>query len=30
VREPSLPAEAALKNAPRREGSYFKVKAIQE
>jgi aspartyl-tRNA(Asn)/glutamyl-tRNA(Gln) amidotransferase subunit C len=30
VREPSLPAEAALNNAPSREGSYFKVKAIQE
>ena len=30
VRQPSLPAEAALKNAPSREGSYFKVKAIQE
>jgi aspartyl-tRNA(Asn)/glutamyl-tRNA(Gln) amidotransferase subunit C len=29
-REPSLPAEAALKNAPRREDSYIKVKAIQE
>jgi aspartyl-tRNA(Asn)/glutamyl-tRNA(Gln) amidotransferase subunit C len=29
-REPSLPAEAALKNAPGREDSYFKVKAIQE
>jgi aspartyl-tRNA(Asn)/glutamyl-tRNA(Gln) amidotransferase subunit C len=29
-REPSLPAEAALKNAPSREDSYFKVKAIQE
>ncbi|TMC63285.1 MAG: Asp-tRNA(Asn)/Glu-tRNA(Gln) amidotransferase subunit GatC [Chloroflexota bacterium] len=29
-REPSLPAEMALKNAPSREGSYFKVKAIQE
>ena len=30
VREPSLPVEAVLKNAPSREGSYFKVKAIQE
>ena len=29
-RMPSLPAEAALKNAPSREGPYFKVKAIQE
>jgi len=29
-REPCLPAEEALKNAPSREGSYFKVKAIQE
>jgi aspartyl-tRNA(Asn)/glutamyl-tRNA(Gln) amidotransferase subunit C len=29
-REPSLPAEAALKNAPTREDAYFKVKAIQE
>jgi aspartyl-tRNA(Asn)/glutamyl-tRNA(Gln) amidotransferase subunit C len=29
-RAPSLPVEAALKNAPSREGSYFKVKAIQE
>ena len=29
-RQPSLPAEAALKNAPSREDSYFKVKAIQE
>ena len=29
-REPSLPAEAALRNAPSREDSYFKVKAIQE
>jgi aspartyl-tRNA(Asn)/glutamyl-tRNA(Gln) amidotransferase subunit C len=29
-RDPCLPAEAALRNAPSREGSYFKVKAIQE
>ena len=29
-RQPSLPAEAALRNAPSREDSYFKVKAIQE
>jgi len=29
-RQPSLPAEAALKNAPSREDGYFKVKAIQE
>jgi len=29
-REPSLPAEVALKNAPSREDSYIKVKAIQE
>jgi aspartyl-tRNA(Asn)/glutamyl-tRNA(Gln) amidotransferase subunit C len=29
-REPSLLAEDALKNAPSREDSYFKVKAIQE
>jgi aspartyl/glutamyl-tRNA(Asn/Gln) amidotransferase C subunit len=29
-REPCLPVEAALKNAPSREDSYFKVKAIQE
>jgi aspartyl-tRNA(Asn)/glutamyl-tRNA(Gln) amidotransferase subunit C len=29
-RAPSLPVEAALKNAPSREGLYFKVKAIQE
>ena len=28
--EPCLPTEEALKNAPSREGSYFKVKAIQE
>jgi aspartyl-tRNA(Asn)/glutamyl-tRNA(Gln) amidotransferase subunit C len=28
--EPCLPAEAALQNAPSCEGSYFKVKAIQE
>jgi aspartyl-tRNA(Asn)/glutamyl-tRNA(Gln) amidotransferase subunit C len=28
--EPCLPAEEALKNAPSREDSYFKVKAIQE
>ena len=30
VREASLPVEEALKNAPSREGDYFKVKAIQE
>ena len=30
VRQPSLPVEEALKNAPSREGPYFKVKAIQE
>ncbi|HEX3629068.1 MAG TPA: Asp-tRNA(Asn)/Glu-tRNA(Gln) amidotransferase subunit GatC [Candidatus Dormibacteraeota bacterium] len=30
IRQPSLPAEEALKNAPSREGPYFKVKAIQE
>lgn len=30
VREPSLPVEDALRNAPTREGDYFKVKAIQE
>ncbi|HEX9096345.1 MAG TPA: Asp-tRNA(Asn)/Glu-tRNA(Gln) amidotransferase subunit GatC [Candidatus Dormibacteraeota bacterium] len=29
-REPCLPVEAALRNAPSREDSYFKVKAIQE
>ena len=29
-REPCLPAEAALQNAPSRDDSYFKVKAIQE
>ena len=29
-REPCLPVEAALKNAPSREDSYFKVNAIQE
>jgi len=28
--ESCLPAEEALRNAPSREGSYFKVKAIQE
>ena len=28
--EPSLPVEAVLRNAPTREDSYFKVKAIQE
>ena len=28
--EPCLPVEEALKNAPSREDSYFKVKAIQE
>jgi aspartyl-tRNA(Asn)/glutamyl-tRNA(Gln) amidotransferase subunit C len=30
VREASLSVEDALKNAPSREGNYFKVKAIQE
>jgi aspartyl-tRNA(Asn)/glutamyl-tRNA(Gln) amidotransferase subunit C len=30
VLEASLPVEAALANAPSREGAYFKVKAIQE
>jgi aspartyl-tRNA(Asn)/glutamyl-tRNA(Gln) amidotransferase subunit C len=30
VREACLAVEEALKNAPRREGDYFKVKAIQE
>ena len=30
VVEPSLPVQAALRNAPSREGDYFKVKAIQE
>jgi aspartyl-tRNA(Asn)/glutamyl-tRNA(Gln) amidotransferase subunit C len=30
VREACLPVEEALKNAPSREGDYFKVKAIQE
>ncbi|TMF86349.1 MAG: Asp-tRNA(Asn)/Glu-tRNA(Gln) amidotransferase subunit GatC [Chloroflexi bacterium] len=29
-REPCLPAETALANAPSRDDSYFKVKAIQE
>ena len=29
-RQPSLPADAVLKNATSREDSYFKVKAIQE
>ena len=29
-REQCLPAESALRNAPSREGAYFKVKAIQE
>jgi aspartyl-tRNA(Asn)/glutamyl-tRNA(Gln) amidotransferase subunit C len=29
-RAPCLPVQAALKNAPSREDSYFKVKAIQE
>jgi aspartyl-tRNA(Asn)/glutamyl-tRNA(Gln) amidotransferase subunit C len=27
---PSLPPEAVMKNAPSRQDSYFKVKAIQE
>ncbi len=30
VVEPSLPVEEALRNAPSRDGDYFKVKAIQE
>jgi aspartyl-tRNA(Asn)/glutamyl-tRNA(Gln) amidotransferase subunit C len=30
VREGCLTVEEALKNAPSREGDYFKVKAIQE
>jgi aspartyl-tRNA(Asn)/glutamyl-tRNA(Gln) amidotransferase subunit C len=30
VRQPCLPQEAALRNAPRRENGFFKVKAIQE
>jgi aspartyl-tRNA(Asn)/glutamyl-tRNA(Gln) amidotransferase subunit C len=30
VRGPSLPIEAALRNAPNVEEGYFKVKAIQE
>lgn len=30
VRQPCLPVEEALRNAPSREGDYFKVKAIQE
>ena len=30
VRQPCLPAEEALRNAPSREDAYFKVKAIQE
>ena len=30
VREPSLPVEDVLRNAPSREGDFFKVKAIQE
>lgn len=30
VLEPCLPADAALHNAPSRDDSYFKVKAIQE
>jgi aspartyl-tRNA(Asn)/glutamyl-tRNA(Gln) amidotransferase subunit C len=29
-RQPSLPAELALKNAPSRDDGFFKVKAIQE
>jgi aspartyl-tRNA(Asn)/glutamyl-tRNA(Gln) amidotransferase subunit C len=28
--EPCLPVEDALRNAPSREGAYFRVKAIQE
>jgi aspartyl-tRNA(Asn)/glutamyl-tRNA(Gln) amidotransferase subunit C len=30
VVQPSLTVEEALKNAPSRDGDYFKVKAIQE
>ena len=30
VREPSLPVADVMKNAPSREGDFFKVKAIQE
>jgi aspartyl-tRNA(Asn)/glutamyl-tRNA(Gln) amidotransferase subunit C len=30
VLEPSLPLEDVLRNAPSRDGDYFKVKAIQE
>ena len=30
VVQPSLPVEDALRNAPSRDGDYFKVKAIQE
>jgi len=30
LRESCLPVEAALKNTPSREDSYFRVKAIQE
>lgn len=30
VREPSLAVEDVLRNAPSREGDFFKVKAIQE
>lgn len=30
VRQPSLPVEDVLRNAPSREGDFFKVKAIQE
>ena len=30
VREPSLPVEDVMKNAPSREGDFFKVKAIRE
>ena len=30
LRTQCLPAEEALRNAPTREGGYFKVKAIQE
>jgi aspartyl-tRNA(Asn)/glutamyl-tRNA(Gln) amidotransferase subunit C len=30
VLEPSLPLQDVLRNAPSRDGDYFKVKAIQE
>jgi len=28
--QPSLPGDAALQNAPAREGAYFRVRAMQE